>query len=148
MNNKKYSYVKISHEHYQKVLDILEKRCSFFDLVEPNMLYAEEPYQLPEIKEKLKAFCTGQARVRAWNGTQICGGVKQKWPMKHTYKCNKASITHLRIYSFFFELEDDIDIAFYSPDNKEAVFYTVSHEGICMIDKTFWGDCFEKMLVT
>ncbi len=69
-----------------------------------------------------------------------------KKAVEHTYKCCKNSLSVLRKFNSFFEIEDQMDISFYKENN--CVFFTISHEDIAMVDLDIWKDFFDNTNVS
>jgi hypothetical protein len=132
----------IDRETYIKVLNFLGKACNSFSLVEPIADSIGFPKDLPEIKQNLTAYLREAKRVTSWAGTKIKVRGEREKAIEHVYRCCKNSVNMLTVYDSFFDIDDQIDIAFFK-DDKCALF-TTSHEMILMIDKNFWGDFFDN----
>ncbi len=139
----KYYRITIKKEIFNRMLNLIENQCSYFELVEPNIPYMREAYKLPTIKKLLQEYCIEEKAVTEWNGTAVDLEQNENAPIQHRYKCCPQSINYLRKYKNIFDIEDQMDISFYTTDGT-VILFTISHENICVCDMDFWGEFINK----
>jgi len=136
----------VEKEDFIKMLDFLAKECDTFCLVEPNVDFPESTNELPDIKKSLSQYLKEENRVTVWPGTRIKVRRESQKAIQHIYRCCPNSIEKLKKFSSFFDIEDQIDISFFHGD--KCVLFTISHEGILMVDLNFWQDFFNNTACT
>ncbi|MDR1019104.1 MAG: hypothetical protein LBM02_10440 [Lachnospiraceae bacterium] len=124
-----------------KILKFLEKNCSTFSLVEPNIGYSDFPYELPNLKVDLQDYLRKSEKVTSWPGTKCKVAKGEEKPVLHNYECSRESIKYLKKYNSFWDIEEQMDIAFYK--TFKCILYTISHEEMLVVDLAFWGNFFE-----
>ena len=133
----------VEKEDYIKMLDFLAKNCDTFSLVEGNAGIPDYPDELPDTKKALAEYLKAENRVTSWPGTEIDVRIESGKALEHVYGCCKGSVEQLKKSSSFFEIEEewDMDISFFK--SGQCVLFTISHEGILMVDLDFWQDFFD-----
>ena len=132
----------ITGDIYIRMLNHLGKSCDSFHLVEPIGDSSEFPSDLPPVKQKLNEYLCEKRRVTSWAGTKIKVREEKRKAIEHIYRCCKSSVDKLLAYDSFFDIENQIDIAFLK--ENQCVIFTISHERIVMTEESFWGDFFDN----
>ena len=133
----------INGASYQMMLEHLGKECDYFSLVEPIIDSVDFPEEIPPTKASLLEFLMKKNRVTSWPGTKIKVAKESKKAVEHIFKCCKSSLCKLYDKDSFYDIEYQMDIAFFK--DNQCILFTISHERIMMADLDFWGDFFNKV---
>lgn len=118
---------------YREILKILKDNCDVFALV--NESIEDLGNYIPPTISKLAETCIKEENVNRWPGNK---SGRKRYTKRYVHKVCKSSMDVLKQFSNFFEIEDQMDIAFYK--DKECILYTVSHEGDCMCKGKYFAD--------
>lgn len=127
-----------NRKQYLHTLKKLFNKSEYFCIVSPKI----EEDEFPIILSKLLPYCIEFKETSSWQGTKLYKNSKKKYVI-YTFNICDSTFEILKVFSNFFEDKIDyyesfdeeyqLDISFFS-HNKKCIFYTIVHEGVCMID--------------
>lgn len=127
-----------NRKEYLHTLKKLFNNSEYFCIVSPQI----EENEFPIIISKLLPYCIEIKETNSWKGTKMYKNSK-KDHIIYTFNICDSTFEILKLFSNFFEdkiyyyesfgEEYQLDISFFS-HNKKCIFYTIVHEGVCMID--------------
>ena len=124
---------------YIQCLGYMMKICDQFALIQRHIDIYESDEE-DNIVLALSPYLIKEDRVKKWEGGihKIYSNNKKKLRNnRHIYECSKDALKILKVYGHFSNYESDIDISFFQKDR--IIFWTISHENYCFIDKNIYS---------
>jgi hypothetical protein len=137
-----YLIAAINKNDYDNLTNYLAQYCDSYALVEPHADSYDFPDELPPIKMQLEQYLISRKRIVSWPGTKMKVKYDREKAVEHIYRCCKNSMKVFNNYNSFFEIEWDIDAAFYK--EKKCVLWMIAHEGMMFVDLNFFGTFFDN----